>query len=72
MSRYAVVIEQADDGGFGAYAPDLPGCVAVGETEDEVLALMREAIALHLVAMREAGEQVPDPSTVSVAVIEAA
>ncbi|WP_329252835.1 type II toxin-antitoxin system HicB family antitoxin [Actinoallomurus sp. NBC_01490] len=72
MSRYAVVIEQAEDGGYGAYAPDLPGCVAVGETEAEVIALMRDAVELHLEAMREAGEQVPAPSTVSVAVIEAA
>jgi predicted RNase H-like HicB family nuclease len=72
MSRYAVVVERADDGGYGAYAPDLPGCVALGETEDETLVLMREAIELHLEAMREAGEQVPAPSTVSVALIEAA
>lgn len=54
MSRYAVVIEQAEDGGYGAYAPDLPGCVAVGETEAEVIALMRDAVELHLEAMREA------------------
>ncbi|MCW2944355.1 MAG: hypothetical protein JWR24_1072 [Actinoallomurus sp.] len=72
MSRYAVVVERADDGGYGAYAPDLPGCVALGETEDETLVLMREAIELHLEAMREAGERVPAPSTVSVALIEAA
>ncbi|RAY15753.1 type II toxin-antitoxin system HicB family antitoxin [Actinomadura craniellae] len=72
MGRYAVVVERADDGGYGAYAPDLPGCVAVGETEEETLALMREAIVFHLEGLREAGAEVPEPSTVSVAVIEAA
>jgi predicted RNase H-like HicB family nuclease len=72
MSKYAVVVEVAEDGGFGAYAPDLPGCVAVGDTPEETLSLMREAIEFHLEGLREAGEPVPDPSTVSVAVIEAA
>jgi predicted RNase H-like HicB family nuclease len=72
MGRYAVIIEQSEDGGFGAYAPDLPGCVAVGETEEETLSLMREAIEFHLDGLREAGEWVPSPSTVSVAVIDAA
>lgn len=72
MSRYAVVVERAEDGGYGAYAPDLPGCVAVGETEEETISLMREAIEFHLAGLREAGEAVPDPSTVRVALIEAA
>ena len=59
--QYAVVIEQGQ-GSFGAYVPDLPGCVAVGETEAEVRGLIREAIEFHLEGMREDGEQVPSPS----------
>lgn len=57
---YLVVIERGKDG-FGAYVPDLPGCVAVGETEEEALRLAREAIALHLEALQEQGLPVPEP-----------
>lgn len=59
--QYAVVIERGD-GSFGAYVPDLPGCVAVGETEAEARALIREAIEFHLDGMREDGEPIPEPS----------
>jgi predicted RNase H-like HicB family nuclease len=48
MTSYAVVIERASDGGHGAWSPDLPGCVAVADTEDAALAGMRQAIELHL------------------------
>jgi len=57
---YLVVIEQGDTG-FGAYVPDLPGCVAVGETEEEALRLVREAIALHIQALKEQGLPIPEP-----------
>jgi predicted RNase H-like HicB family nuclease len=60
--RYAIVIEKSDEG-YGAYVPDLPGCVAVGDTVDETEGLIREAIVLHLAAMREQGDQIPEPST---------
>jgi predicted RNase H-like HicB family nuclease len=56
--RYAVVIERGATS-FGAYAPDLPGCVAVGETEDEVRQLIREAIEFHLEGLQEAGAMIP-------------
>ena len=59
--EYTVIIEQGPTS-FGAYAPDLPGCVAVGETREEVLELMREAIEFHLEGMRAAGEEVPLPA----------
>lgn len=59
--QYAVVIEQGDTS-FGAYVPDLPGCVALGETEAEVRELIREAIAFHLDGMREDGDPIPLPS----------
>lgn len=48
--------------GFGAYVPDLPGCVAVGESEAEVRELIREAIEFHLDGLREDGQPIPPPS----------
>jgi predicted RNase H-like HicB family nuclease len=60
--RYAIVIEKSANG-FGAYVPDLPGCVAMGDTVDETEGLISEAIGLHLAAMREEGQQIPEPST---------
>lgn len=50
---------------YGAYVPDLPGCVAVGETRDEVLALIREAVRLHVDDLQKSGQPVPPPSTTS-------
>jgi predicted RNase H-like HicB family nuclease len=58
--QYVVVYERTP-GGCSAYVPDLPGCVAAGDTRDEVEALMREAIAVHVDALREDGESVPQP-----------
>ena len=65
MTRYVIIIEQATDGGFGAWSPDLPGCVALADTEAETLAEMKEAIALHIDSLRRHGEPVPHPATVS-------
>ena len=62
--EYLVVIEKGESS-FGAYVPDLPGCVAVGSTRREVLQLIREAVALHLEALRKAGEQIPPPTSKS-------
>ena len=56
--KYLVVIEPTETG-FSAYSPDLPGCVSIGETRDEVEANMREAIEFHLDGLREEGEPVP-------------
>jgi predicted RNase H-like HicB family nuclease len=60
--RYLVVLEQGPTS-FGAYVPDLPGCVAAGATRDEVLALIREAIELHIGDLRQSGQRVPPPSS---------
>ena len=62
--RYMVVVEKGDNS-YGAYVPDLPGCVAVAETEPEVLELIQEAIELHLESMREDGEAIPEPTSSS-------
>jgi predicted RNase H-like HicB family nuclease len=69
MSSYAVVLERADSGTYGAYSPDLPGCVAVGETQEETIALMREAIQAHLDGLRADGQPIPHPATVSATVV---
>ena len=62
MRKYAVVIEKGETS-YGAYVPDLPGCVAVGETLEEVETLIREAIEFHLDGMREDGISIPEPTT---------
>jgi predicted RNase H-like HicB family nuclease len=62
MKRYLIVLEKAK-GNWGAFAPDLPGCVALGDTIEETTQLMQEAIELHLEAMAEDGERIPAPTT---------
>jgi predicted RNase H-like HicB family nuclease len=58
--EYIVILEQGESS-FGAYVPDLPGCVAVGDTREETMDLIREAIELHIESLRENGEDVPSP-----------
>jgi predicted RNase H-like HicB family nuclease len=60
--KYAVIIEQGDTS-CGASVPDLPGCIAVGETLEEVQRLIREAIAFHLEGMKLDGLPIPKPTT---------
>ena len=62
--QYVVIIEKTDNN-YGAYVPDLPGCVAVAETQSEVKILIREAIELHLKSLREDGTPIPEPVTIS-------
>jgi predicted RNase H-like HicB family nuclease len=62
MSQYAVVIEDAGPN-FSAYVPDLPGCVSAGYTLEEVTANIREAMTIHIAALIEFGEEVPQPSS---------
>lgn len=59
--RYAVVIEKAENN-YAAYVPDLPGCVATGQTVEETEMQIKEAIQLHLQGMREDDLTVPEPS----------
>lgn len=60
--QYLVIIEKGPTS-YGAYVPDLPGCVAVAETEEKVEALIREAIEFHLEGMRENGDPIPEPTS---------
>lgn len=58
--RYAVVIEKAETN-YSAYVPDLPGCIATGETIEQVEAEIREAIAFHIEGLRADGLPIPKP-----------
>jgi len=68
--RYAVVIEKGESS-YGAYVPDLPGCVAAGDTKEEAVRLIQEAIEFHIEGLKEEGEPVPPPSS-SVEFVEVA
>ena len=58
--QYVVILEEGPKS-WGAYVPDLPGCVAAGETREEVLELIQEAIEFHLDGMKEDGDPIPEP-----------
>ncbi len=65
MREYTVIYERASDGGWGAYAPDLPGLGVIGDTFDEAETLIREGIALHIVGLIEDGLPIPEPMTLA-------
>ena len=60
--RYAVIVEEGETA-FGAYVPDLPGCIAVAETKDEVLRLIEEAIEFHIDSLRQDNQPIPELSS---------
>ena len=62
--EFLMLFERGEEG-YGAYVPDLPGCIAAGSTRDEVASLIREAIQLHVTELREDGQPVPAPTTTS-------
>ncbi len=64
MTDYVAVIEQTGNG-YGAYVPDLPGCVAAGDTREETEALIREAVGVHLEMLRDSGDPIPTPTSVA-------
>jgi len=60
LMQYLVIVEKSENG-FGAYVPDLPGCAAAGETREEVVSLIQEAIEFHIEGLKKSGEPVPRP-----------
>jgi predicted RNase H-like HicB family nuclease len=62
IARYMVVVERGQTS-WGAHVPDLPGCVAIGETREEVLQLIRQALELHIYSLKQDGLPVPGPSS---------
>ena len=71
-NAYVILIGPTPDGHFGAWAPDIPGCIALGDTVEETEREMREAIAFHLDGLREDGLPLPKPQTISATVPVAA
>ena len=65
--QYTVIIEKGPTS-YGAYIPDLPGCVAAAETYEETETLIREAVVLHLEVMREHGDPIPEPTRSAITV----
>jgi len=60
MKRYLIVVEKSKNG-YAAFSPDVPGCVAAGETRREVKKLMKEALELHFSGLKEEGLKIPKP-----------
>ena len=63
MRKFAIIIEKAPDGGFGAYAPDLPGCIGMGATREETLQNMAEAIQFHIDGLLGEGLPLPESNS---------
>jgi predicted RNase H-like HicB family nuclease len=61
MTEYVVIYEQAEDGAWGAYLPDLPGVVALGATREDVSVAIREALGAYADDLRERGLHLPKP-----------
>lgn len=59
MEEYTVIIYPAEEGGYWAKVPSLPGCYSQGETIDDTLANVKEAIESHIIALREEGHDIP-------------
>ena len=69
MRAYTVIYERANDGGWGAYVPDLPGLGVVGETREEAHTLIVDGMALHVAGLVEDGLPVPEPASYAELVI---
>ena len=62
--NYTIILEKTSSS-YGAYVPDLPGCVAVGNSKEEALQLIQEAIVFHLEGMQDDGQLIPEPVSTS-------
>ena len=65
MLKYVIIIEKALDGGYGAYVPDLPGCIGMGEDYNAALENAIEAIKFHIDGLKEEGLDIPKPKTMT-------
>lgn len=62
--KYAIIIEKGENN-YSAYVPDLPGCVSTGKTIEETKKNIHEAILFHIEGLREDGESIPEPTSLS-------
>ena len=65
MRDYLVIYERGKDGGWGAYAPDLPGLGVAAETQEEVAILIRDGIKIYIEELLEDGLPIPEPTTLA-------
>lgn len=72
VHRYRVMLEPEEDGGYGVWVPALPGCVSQGETREEALANIREAIQCYLESCLKHGEPIPVEAVMEEATVEVA
>ncbi len=72
MRHYLVIFERGKDGGWGAYAPDLPGLGVAAETREETDLLIREGIRIYMAELREEGLPIPEPVTTAARIAVAA
>lgn len=63
MKEYPIVLEREEDGRYSVYAPDLPGCTSWGNTREEAIAHIKEAVELWIESAKADGEPVPPPGT---------
>jgi predicted RNase H-like HicB family nuclease len=68
MAKYTIIIEKTKTG-YSAYVPDLPGCITVGDTIDQVKDHMKEAIQLYIEELKLTGQKIPEPLTQSDVVV---
>ncbi len=66
--NYVIIIEKSENG-YGAYAPDFEGVGVVGDTKDEVLELMKQAIEMHIEDLKLKGETIPPPKNEAVSML---
>lgn len=62
--EFEVVLQPEAEGGYSVFVPALPGCVSQGETRDEAIAMIREAIELYLESLEAHGDPLPKPAEV--------
>ncbi len=67
MFRYTIIIEKAGNN-YSAYCPDLPGCIATGQTVEETVERMKEAMAFHIEGLKKEGLKIPEPTTTAVSI----
>lgn len=65
MTDYVVIYEQGEDGAWGAYLPDVPGCIALGDSRAEVAKNIREGLDLYVDELRRSGQSIPDARSVA-------
>ena len=66
MKYLAIIIKSGN--GYSAFVPDLPGCIAAGDTHEETDELIRQAVVYHLELMAESGEPIPEPASTAIVI----